>query len=361
MHRIINFDSYKLKGKARKVGFQRWRYVFSGYHSETGDKAFFFIELNIVNPLLSPEKVQCSEVNKLDFSLDTSIPILPIEPPAPHSYVAVKVGVFTDVDVVSFEKKYPTKDFVFTKKEIKVGNAFFYNGSILKGDMLTPKGVFTWNLNIEKKASFNPKKTGKGTYLAVSGARTLFSGEIIYKASSYVITPAVSYGYIDSNWGKGFPVPFFHMSCSHLRSDITGMTLPESSFVVQGMNRGSFSLFTEISLGLDSLIISIPKTSKKSSFDCVVSDDNIHWTVSASQGKYLIDIDVFCDVKKMFVRKYSCPESSVEQMQVLAGTSGKGEIRIYQKAKKNLELIEHATLEDVCCEYGAIENTLTDS
>ena len=40
---------------------------------------------------------------------------------------------------------------------------------------------------------------------------------------------------------------------------------------------------------------------------------------------------------------------------ILGGGTGFGEVRIYKKVKKNLELIDHINTLDVLCEYGSTD------
>ena len=49
------FDSYLLKGKLRRSGYEKIRYIFSGVNRLTGEKKSFFVELYYVNPLVSPD------------------------------------------------------------------------------------------------------------------------------------------------------------------------------------------------------------------------------------------------------------------------------------------------------------------
>ena len=56
----------------------------------------------------------------------------------------------------------------------------------------------------------------------------------------------------------------------------------------------------------------------------------------------------------MFVRDYEMPEGRRKLLKILGGT-GNGEIRIYKKIGKNLELLEHANVYDSICEFGQTE------
>ena len=57
----------------------------------------------------------------------------------------------------------------------------------------------------------------------------------------------------------------------------------------------------------------------------------------------------------MLVRDYELPYGNHKVQKILSGSEGNGELRIYKKIKKNLELIHHAKIENCVCEYGNVE------
>ena len=77
--------------------------------------------------------------------------------------------------------------------------------------------------------------------------------------------------------------------------------------------------------------------------------------MSIRKSKYVIDIDVVCKAEEMLVKDYEIPQGLRTLLRVLSGGSGKGEIRIYKKNGKDLELLEHANIFDALCEYGQYE------
>ena len=85
-----------------------------------------------------------------------------------------------------------------------------------------------------------------------------------------------------------------------------------------------------------------------------VDGEKVHWTVSVHQGKYVIDADIYCKGKDMFVRDYEMPQGKRCLLKILGGI-GNGEIRVYKKIGKNLELLEHANVYEAVCEFGQTE------
>ena len=194
-------------------------------------------------------------------------------------------------------------------------------------------------------------------YWAASGVETLFSGEIHVKDDVYLVSPGTSSGYIDRIWGKAYPYPFFHLSCSHLSSLISRTFLKNSCIAVQGMYTGSFAVFFASPENAQSCSFSLPRIKKNPHFSCIATDNTLHWTVSLEYRKFLLDLDVYSETNGMFVKTYTSPVNSGEQFEILCGAAGTGELRLYKRQGKNLELLEHAALEDVCCEYGAVSTT----
>ena len=82
--------------------------------------------------------------------------------------------------------------------------------------------------------------------------------------------------------------------------------------------------------------------------------EKVHWSVSIHKGKMVIDIDLYCSGKDMFVRDYEMPQGKRCLLKILGG-NGTGEIRIYKKIRKNLELLEHANIYEAICEFGQVE------
>ena len=57
----------------------------------------------------------------------------------------------------------------------------------------------------------------------------------------------------------------------------------------------------------------------------------------------------------MYVKSVELPEGNRRLLKVLSGGTGTGEIRLYKRIRKNLELIEHAHIASAICEYGQEE------
>lgn len=352
MHTNNKFELRSLQNSIKKSGFARWRYIFNAKNSFTGDRSSFFIELYIVNPSLSPDEVIWSDLHEVQDFKDESQLYMPQEVPSPHSYVSIRVGKYgMGGEIV--QTFLPANTFSLSNKVLDVaGGAFRLEGTTLSGEMKEKGRYVSWNLSIEKMCPFIPGKMQKNMYWGAPSIKALFSGDLSFCGDLYSVEPGISFGFIDKLWGKDYPYPFFHLSCSHMSSIISGKILGASVFAVQGIYNNSFALYAEI----DEIKLARQRVKNNPNFGCVVVDNKLHWTVSVPFRHYLIDIDVFCPTKEMSIRSYTCPTNPLEELQVLGGATGTGELKLYRRIKKkNLELMESVALHDVRCEYGGRE------
>ncbi len=121
-----HYENYLLKGKFRRNGFERWRYVFTGLNRTTGDQRTFFIELYYINPLISPDKPILAQKSRpkisesdLQYALagTASAQSVSQEFSVQPSYVLVKAGVY-GVGGRQFNKFFPAKILYSIKKKV---------------------------------------------------------------------------------------------------------------------------------------------------------------------------------------------------------------------------------------------------
>lgn len=376
-----HFDQYILRGKLRQEGFERWRYVFTAMNKLTGRERKFFIELYIVNPAISPKVAVISQKSRLAISeADLQYALAGTESAAhandeidvKPSYVLVKAGIYGE-DGKQMNKFYASSQFAYVKntENFKVGDCLFsskgLSGSILvtaqdlrvKPELLCNAGSMDWDLKFER-AIENPPLYNRKNYVWIPiGLKTLFSGSLHVDNQEFVVLPKSSNGYIDKSWGGRLNSPYFHISSSNITSIISGRQMLNSCFALEGEFSGKLCSIVE--LEGETYCVENRKIFKKDVIihDCSqISDslegERVHWSVSIHKGKYVIDIDIYCNGKEMFVRDYEMPQGKRCLLKVLGGT-GKGEIRVYRKVHKNLEILEHATINDAICEFGQTE------
>ena len=374
-------DYYVLRGKLRQEGFERWRYIFTAASKVTGAERKFFIEVYIVNPGLSPKMPVISQKSRLAYSESDLQYALAGTESAAHandeiavrpSYVLVKAGVFGEGGK-HINKFYASSQLTFVRNSgtFKLGDCQFssqaLSGSItvlaqdlrIKPELLCNSGSIDWNLKFERQSDCGPLYSRQKTFWVPSGVKSIFSGLVHLDGEEYMVLPKTSYGYVDKSWGEKPNSPYFHLSSSKFTSLISGKQMMNSFFSIEGEFGGK--LCALINLEESSFAIENRGIFKKDVIihDCSqisdsVEGEKVHWTVSIHKGKYVIDVDIFCKGKDMFVRDYEMPQGKRCLLKILGGI-GKGEVRVYKKIGKNLELLEHAKVYDSVCEFGQCE------
>ncbi|MCR5725396.1 MAG: hypothetical protein K6G80_09960 [Treponema sp.] len=352
-----HYEQYLLRGALKKNGCQRIRYVFTGINRETGIERPFFIELVLVNPGLSPSKPVIG------------IPQDELVSPS-QSYVLVKAGSYGK-HPQQYKKFYALKDFLRQKGQaaFKVGNCIFGTnalvGSVVVGqtdlsaqpELDCSAGSISWELRFEHKVGTAPLFKKNNTVWIANGVKTLFSGVVRMAGLEYSVAPKKSFGYADRYWGPDAVAPLFHVSSSNLVSMISGNPLLKSCFTIGGELNGQMKAF----LMLEGEQLSVRKcwflekwtevhACSKTPADA--DGEKLHWTVSIHKKNIVVDIDVFCPTSEMIFQGNDLFQRGRQEMHTASGGSGFGEIRIYKKVRKSLELLEDARIESALCEYG---------
>ena len=377
-----------LKGSLKKNGFDRWRFITNAVSLTSGLEKTFFIEFYILNPLVSPDECVLGFKNRFAKTAEDLQYALAGTESAENaasqkfvvpSFTMVRAGYFGSGGK-QLSSYFPNGQIEFGKNEFVIRSgknsekecvfAGDYSFGKIKvspvelsnhPEYLCSSGEIAWNLKFEKKFSFKPDSTGKISHWTVIGGKCDCEGKIFADGEEFCVTQIKSCAYFDKNWGHDFANPFIHLNSSNLTSQITGKTLLNSCFAVQGEYNGTLSILASIE-GKNITFYTSQKKKQKVTYECseMNSDDGddsiptLHWSVSANSKKIVVDIDIFCRTDEMFLRDYESPCGERKLMRVLAG-SGNGELRIYKGSKKNLELLEHITVAGCTCEYGNIE------
>lgn len=373
---------YQLAGAQKKAGVNTWRYVFNAVENGTGLERKFFIELSMLNPYLSPSDVVLGFKPRVKVSEDDlqnvlagtlSAQKLQSESILTPSYVVVRAGVLGSgakqiCDYFTIKQiNLDTKNFsveagncVFTEEKLSGRMDFSPSELHDHPEQLCESGIISWELRYEIKDFFDEGYEGKNSSWYATGIRTVFAGNITLDGKEYSIQPRKSCGYMDRFFGKSYPENYIHLSSSNLTSQITGKFLSDSSFSVSGVYDGRVNVM----VNLEGLKVSFCASKPKSAYQCVNDfsqmpevdgSEKLHWTISTNDKNYVVDVDVFCLAKLMYVRSLELPEGERKVLKQLMGGNGTGEIRLYKRIKKNLELIEHAEIQTCLCEFGQLE------
>lgn len=383
--KINKNERYMLKGSLRKCGFDRWRLVTCGISNTTGEERSFLFEFYVLNPAVSPKEAVLGFKSRFErTSADLQYALAGTE--AAHtsnaetfvqpSYVMVKAAV------LSQGGKHINAFFPCAEVSLGKGDTILRMGTEKRECMFSEKGThgivtvseqdlaeepellcnsgsISWNLRFDRQISFSQICKTKLMNWACVGGKTSCSGAIALDGEVYTVFPKRSFGFYDKNWGKDFVSPFIHLSGSNFISKISGHQLESSCFALQGEFEKSLHILTCIE-GKEVNFLCAKRRGYSVNYSCteISSDEEnirLHWSVSVHNRKYVLDIDVFCDTRKMLLCDYESPAGGRKVLKVLGGGTGNGELRLYKKVHKNLELLEHVELADCLCEYGNIE------
>ena len=383
--KINRNEKYMLKGSLKKNGFDRWRLVTTASNMNTGEERVFFIEFYTVNPGLSPKEYVLGYKSRNKLSEDElhsalagslSAKNMSTETLVHPSFVMVRAGVLCE-NGKHIDSYFPSEQIQTGKTDLlfKVGSdesdycslttsSTYGTVHITRTELIeNPEfmchpGKISWNLRYTKQISF-PVAKGKGIAWSPSGARTVFEGRIVLDGEDYEVTAQKSCGYFEKSWGKNLPEKQFHLNSSNLTSIINGKTLEKSCFVVDGEYGGGINVF--VSLGDKTVLFPASKSKRYDvNYEFTENPDTeegtkFHWSVSISDSKYVVDIDGYSMDTSMFIRGYECPEGKRRLLKTAGSGTGTGELRLYEKVKKNLVLIEHVHIADMIADYGSVE------
>lgn len=374
-------NRYQLAGAQKKSGLNVWRFVFNGIEKVTGEERKFFIELSMLNPALSPDEAVLGFKARVNISAEDLQNVLAGSVSAQNiqsesyvlpSYVVLRAGVLGSGSKQLCSYSASGKISVNRKKFCIQGENFSFDEEKLSGgincspddihehpEYLCDSGSVSWDLRYEIRCDYEKGYSGKNIFWAPTGARTVFSGNIVIDGKSYDVLPKKSAGYIDRFFGKNIVFPWIHLSSNVITSTISGKTLSDSTFAVQG----AFDNQVAAVVQFEGKSVSFEAKNSRScgsiwNFSEMPEnngEENLHWSVSLNNKSYVVDVDIFCPAAQMYVKSVETPDGNRTVLKTLCGGTGAGEIRLYRRFGKNLELIEHAKVASALCEYGQLE------
>jgi hypothetical protein len=275
----------------------------------------------------------------------------------------VRAGSFGPQGII-FENFAAPRELVWNKKE----NLLFFKQSILGPSELSGaikqssviyslfsdsrrKDTFAWNFAIKDKALLNAHLRSRGREWFCSGAYAALKGSVKSNNDQAAFASGPILSYSESFSSKEIPSYWFHISAMHLISKITNGDIKNSCVIAHSFQKNSAAVF----LNLEGQIITFkPANSRKYAHaaGCTRTDGNLHWNVSTENKRYMLDIDMFCAPPEMKLLGYDSPAGKGSLLSVFSGATGAGELRLYRRLKKGLELLVHADILNARCEYG---------
>ena len=374
--KYLSRNKYMLKGPLKRKGYDWWWHSFTGYHKVTGKPKSFFIEYFVMNPsknLKSPVFGQTDGERLFDSGAAGTLK---------PSYVMIKAGAWGE-NAKQIHNFFSTDDLEIGAKQLslRVGNCTLSEDSLIgvvnlssseaaaHPEYMSDSGSMSWNLKMDKQVAFNP---GYATswffrslnlfqmYWHAQGVKTEYSGTVIYDGEEYVVLPEKSYGYADKNWGSGFTKPWVWLSSCNLKSQITNARAHNSCFDIGG------GCPKVLGIPLKRKLLVFLKTEDKTyefnfskfwkyskvKFEFSESDELLHWYVCAENRRYLLDVDIYCPKSKMLFINYESPIGKKDFNKLWNGGHGYGNLKLFRKTKRTLEIVEDYIAENCGCEYG---------
>ena len=367
----ITRNACMLKGKLARKGYDWWWHSFTGVDELTGEEKAFFIEFFVCNPDLAEPEPVLGQLPENQFAGKKP------------SYLMVKAGCWGK-GAKQLHRFFSWNDISVSEGvpfSVIAGDCFVSENKLCGSVKVTPEeadahpeymcdaGEMTWELTVNKQIAFN---VGYGAgdimralnafemYWHAEGMKTLYSGTVTVDGRRYTVTPETSYGYADKNWGGDFTSPWIWLSSCCMESRITGKKLENSVFDIGGGKPKVFGIpLDRILLGAfcyegREFEFNFSKfwTKPKTIFRCFETDTEIVWQVQQSNRKYVMRTCIHCRKDEMLFINYEAPNGSKQHNRLWNGGTGKGRIKLFEKKRGSLELIDDISVSHVGCEYG---------
>jgi hypothetical protein len=340
-----------------KRGISWRKFVFSGVNAKNDSELLFFVEFIALNTLLSPQEVirnePVSAETKAGHFVRKQLP----------GYILLRAGYF-GTDGIIFEDFLPAEAMSFGREE----NSLVFGQSVLGPAVTTGcieqssvvyslfsdsrrKDTFSWNLAMRYESVFSAQGREPAEWFC-AGAKALLSGSFRFNNDAVNIAASAIPVYMESFYARDTPAYWFHVSAVQMLSKINNTAIEVACVNVQSFQANSAA----VCLALGGIRLTFKPANprkQRQTAACTRSEDSLHWSVSVDNPLYLLDLDIFCPTDEMKLLNYDSPQGEGKVLSLFCGATGKGELRLYKRLKKGLELIEHADISNARCEFGA--------
>ncbi|HAO29845.1 MAG TPA: hypothetical protein DCQ43_00705 [Treponema sp.] len=364
-----------LTGKFKKRGYDWWWHSFTAVNNTTGQEVPFFIEYFLCNPALAKETPTLGQLpqNKADGTKP--------------SYLMVKAGCWGEKKV-QLHRFFAWKDVNLHGKapySVSADDCFASDTKLLGSiniseqdaashpEWMCDAGSMSWNLELDKQVAFNVGFGASALFRALKafemywhaeGMKTLVSGTITLNGESYTVKKENSYGYADKNWGCGFTSPWVWLSSNDLVSNVSGKRLTNSVFDIGGGRPKVFGIALERKLLSAFWYEGKPYefnfskfwTGTKTTFSYEETAEEIVWHVEQQNHHALMRTEMKCKKSDMLWVNYEDPDGNKRFKKLWNGGNGYGNVKLYKRHGKKLELIDDITVGHLGCEYGEFED-----
>ena len=370
-HHDLTRDACMLHGPLRHLGYDWWWHSLTARDAQTGEEKPFFFEFYVCNPALAEDTPVLGQLpeNRANGKKP--------------SYLMVKAGCWGE-GKCQLHRFFAWKDvqmhadapYEITAADCHASETAL-SGSIsisreeaqAHPEWMCDAGQLSWNLTIDKQIAFNvgygaskPLRDAEAfaMYWHAEGMKSAYSGTVTYNGRTYTVRQETSYGYADKNWGRDFTSPWVWLSSNCLVSKKTGQPLANSVFDIGGgrpkvyfvpLDRRLLGVFyyegKEYDFNFSKLHLHV-----KTEFAFEEQEDVVHWTVRQENTHAVMETEIFCRKKDMLLVNYEAPDGSKKHNRLWNGGNGWGTVKLYEKEKNSLTLVDEIEATHVGCEYG---------
>ena len=364
-------NEFMLHGPLAHHGYDWWWHSFTAQDTQTGEDKPFFIEFFICNPALAEDE---PAFGQLPENKETG---------KRPSYLMVKAGTWGE-DHCQLHRFFSLKDVKIHAQapyRVEAADCLACETELMGSIDISPEeaaahpewmcdaGSLSWDLKIDKQIAFNVGYgAGKALreaeafamYWHAEGMKSAFSGTIVCNGRKYTVSPDKSYGYADKNWGRDFTSPWVWLSSNCLKSRITGKKLENSVFDIGGgrpkiyfvpLDRRLLGVFyyegKEYDFNFSHVWLNV-----KTEFSFEEREEEVVWHVRQENRHAVMETEISCRKRDMLLVNYEAPDGSKKHDRLWNGGNGTGVIRLYDKVKDGLALVDEIEATHVGCEYG---------
>ena len=364
-------NAFMLHGPLAHHGYDWWWHSFTAQDAQTGEDKPFFIEFFICNPALAEDEPVFGQLPENKAAGKRP------------SYLMVKAGTWGE-DHCQLHRFFSLKDVqihAHAPYSVEAADCLACE-TALKGSIdISPEeaavhpewmcdsGSISWDLEIDKQIAFNVGYgAGKALreaeafamYWHAEGMKSAFSGTMVYNGRKYTVSPDKSCGYADKNWGRDFTSPWVWLSSNCLKSRISGKKLENSVFDIGGgrpkiyfvpLDRRLLGVFYYEGKEYD-FNFSHAWLNVKTEFSFEEREDEVVWHVRQENRHAVMETEISCRKRDMLLVNYEAPDGSKRHNRLWNGGNGTGIIRLYDKEKDGLVLVDEIEATHIGCEYG---------
>ena len=374
-HHDITRDACMLHGPLRHLGYDWWWHSFTAQDAETGADKAFFIEFFLCNPALAEEEPVLGQ--------------LPANQAAGKrpSYLMVKAGTWGE-DHAQLHRFFAWKDLTLHGEapyRIEAADCLACETALRGSIAISPAeaaahpewmcdaGSLSWDLRLDKQIAFHvgygaskPLRDAEAfaMYWHAEGMKTAYSGTVSYNGRRYTVSPEKCFGYADKNWGRDFTSPWVWLASSDLVSKKTGKRLEHSAFDIGGgrpkiyfvpLDRRLLGALCyegkEYDFNFSHLWLNV-----KTEFSFEEGEELVSWRVRQENTHAVMETEIHCRKAEMLLVNYEAPDGTKKHNRLWNGGTGWGTVRLYEKEKDGLTLVDELEAAHVGCEYGEYDD-----